>query len=126
LIVQLSLVYLAHGFVLGALDRSLIQDDVLAWKYGPVIRSVYVALPSGPQKITDNLGDFSPAEFEEDEKNIVDQVFEKYGRYSGIDLSKFTHREGTPWKEVWDLYGQNAVIPRDRIRDYFQGLISRG
>ena len=40
----MKLVYIAHGFMLAMLDRSVLNprfDRVEAWKYGPVIPSVY-------------------------------------------------------------------------------------
>ena len=36
-----KMVYIAHGWSLGLSDNSLIHDAVEAWKWGPVIRSVY-------------------------------------------------------------------------------------
>ena len=40
----MKLVYIAHGFMLALFDRSALNprfDRVEAWKYGPVIPSVY-------------------------------------------------------------------------------------
>ena len=32
-----------------------------------------------------------------EEQSILDSVFEKYGKLSGLSLSSLTHRAGTPW-----------------------------
>jgi len=37
----IKLVYIAHGWHLGLKNESLIDEGVQAWKYGPVIKSVY-------------------------------------------------------------------------------------
>ena len=51
-----KLVYIAHGWHLGLydeIDRPLIREDVEAWKYGPVVRSVYDAFKGvGKRTIT--------------------------------------------------------------------------
>ncbi len=36
-----KLIYIAHGFNLSNFDFPLIDEQVEAWRYGPVIRSVY-------------------------------------------------------------------------------------
>lgn len=39
-----KLVYFAHGWYLAFTDNALIDENVEAWTYGPVIPSVYEAL----------------------------------------------------------------------------------
>jgi uncharacterized phage-associated protein len=34
-------VFIAHGFYLASKDKPLVNEFVQAWKYGPVIDSVY-------------------------------------------------------------------------------------
>ena len=38
---MIKLVYLSHGWMLGLRERSLINEAVEAWRYGPVVPSVY-------------------------------------------------------------------------------------
>ena len=48
-----KLVFLAHGWRLGCKGDPLIREQVEAWKYGPIVRSVYDAFKEyGKRRIT--------------------------------------------------------------------------
>jgi uncharacterized phage-associated protein len=96
----LKLAYISNGVSLGAYDWSLIVDDVEAWKYGPVIRAIYARVPYGAAKIGNALS-AERAFLTPPEQSILDSVFEKYGKLTGVSLSSLTHREGTPWDLTW-------------------------
>ena len=56
-----KLVYYAHGWHLGLADAPLIGELVEAWRWGPVIRSLYAALAEfGNQPILTTLKDMVP------------------------------------------------------------------
>ena len=120
----LKLVYMCHGWMLGVYHRPLIQEEVEAWQYGPVIRVLYEAVRDyRSQAITDSLT-ANPGVFDLDEQSVIDQVFSKYGDFSGIKLSQLTHMKGTPWDRTYNLQGQNGVISNDIIEDYYSQLIA--
>lgn len=118
----MKLVYIAHGFVLGSRRHPLLEDDVEAWQYGPAMRRVYDCLPGGRATVTSEFERYEE-ELDADGRSIVDYVYDKFGRVSGLTLSKLTHREGSPWKKTWDAYGKNAIIPQDLIAEHYQNLI---
>lgn len=120
----IKLVYLAHGWMLGLLDRPLLEDDVEAWQYGPVIRSLYRAVAGDRDPIYESIPGHM-AEFDQDSKDVLDQVYEKYGRINGVTLSQMTHKPGTPWHDTWSSLGKNAVIPQDLIKEHFKNLAKR-
>lgn len=119
----LKLIYISHGYTLGILGKPLIEDDVEAWKYGPVVRRVYSMLPAGSSKITGSIGATEPPKFAKDDHSIVDAVYEKYGHLNGIYLSTLTHRRGSPWEKTWSTYGQDAVIPRELIHAHYKKIL---
>ena len=50
----LKLVYIAHGWMFGFFNEPLIDDDIEAWKYGPVIPNLYQAIKNyGSRQIED-------------------------------------------------------------------------
>ncbi len=143
----LKLVYIAHGWCLAWFDRPLIGDDVEAWQYGPVVRSVYDAFKKygrepverptyGEYDLVIDIGLVSPdddvlrpkpidARFSPQEKEAMDAVFDAYGDLSGIDLSRLTHQPDSPWDQVFKNCGRNAVIDNDKIKKHFKTLDRR-
>jgi uncharacterized phage-associated protein len=118
----IKLVYLCHGWMLGIRGRPLIDDEqVQAWRYGPVISSVYQETKhykslsvSKPLKASESF------DLTDDEKSLVDAVYKSYRDFSGIALSSMTHEAGTPWSIVWEQNGEcNAVISNDIIEEHY-------
>ena len=107
-------VYIAYGFALALLDRSIINnrfDKVEAWRYGPVIPSVYHSFKhnqNNPIKekafVLTNENSNGYLEFNEptvDDKGIImilDFVWDRYKNKSIHDLIDLLHKDGTPWK----------------------------
>lgn len=124
----IKLVYLAHCWHLKFTNDPLIDEQVQAWKYGPVIPSLYHSLKKwGDRPILEPLPTFSlfaqnPTEHPKS-KQILDKVYEVYRRLTALQISTLTHQEGTPWWTVWEVQGgkyqKGAVIPNDLIRKYF-------
>lgn len=120
----MKLVYLCHGFSLSRLGYPLIKETIEAWQYGPTIPELYSELkeyrgdpihspikrPVGsPKFITHVIPD------------LICKVYQKYGHYSGVQLSTMTHQEGSPWALVWEQ-GMSKAIPNSVIHQYFAAL----
>ena len=125
-----KLIYISHGWVLGAFGRPLIDNSVSqiqAWKYGPVVVGIYHMLKSfenRPISIFDfyakvarrdgfydvNLlpePEAKPlilSEFKEAYPEVtkgLDWVYSNYIRYTGGQLITLTRQEGTPWHQCY-------------------------
>lgn len=122
----IKLVYLCHGWMLGLHGRRLINEDVEAWRYGPVIRELYDAVKRfRSEPVVGPIADAQAvAKFDADEKSVMDQVFDIYGQYNGIQLSKLTHAKGTPWSEIRRTSDKSGweVIPNAMIEEHFREL----
>lgn len=93
-----KLVYLAHGWSLVFLGQPLIQEKIKAWKYGPVIPSLY-----------DEFREFRGDPITRDAKNepaqvidaasmqLIEKVWEAYREQTAIQLSTMTHEPGFAW-----------------------------
>jgi uncharacterized phage-associated protein len=119
----MKLTYIAHGFTFAVNDKPLLEDDVEAWKLGPVVRRVYNAIPGGARPITESILP-KPTAFDKADKAVIDSVFDKYGQMSGLLLSSMTHRPGSPWFKTWQQYGKNAVIPQDLIDRHYKNIMA--
>lgn len=115
----IKLVYFCHGWMLGLYRKPLIEQEVQAWTYGPVIADVYHGLKEYGGDAVPRPMNAAPANFDEVEKDLINQVYEKYGRLSGVDLSRLTHAPGTPWSKVWNKKGQNAPISNALLQKYY-------
>ena len=133
-----KLVYIAHGWKLAITGHPLTHDDPEAWEYGPVYKELRRALRSyGRSNVEREIRncEYIPGAFEDDdnapaiaaldesETSIIDQVYDKYGKFHAFQLSALTHREGTPWTEVYDAgRGKFDEIPAELIRGHFVEL----
>lgn len=119
----IKLVYFCHGWMLAFYGRSLFRDYVQAWKYGPVVPNVYHALKHyGGDPVTREIP-FPDEQFDDDEEDLIGQVYDVYGHLHGIRLSQLTHAPGTPWDVIWSQTGSNSVIPNELIQEHYAGMI---
>lgn len=120
----LKLVYLCHAWMLGLYGRPMLNESVEAWRYGPVVRSLYDAISHYKDKpvqypIRQPL--FGKSEsFSAEEESIIRQVNEQYGYLDGITLSRMTHTPGSPWYVTWHSQGPNSVISNDLIEHFYR------
>ena len=131
-------VYIAHGFSLAITGRPLIDprfDRIEAWKYGPVIPSVYHSFKHNkydPIKEPAVIARWSASEAKEkfdvpkleneDDKRLVELIWKRYIKLSDRDLVSLTHEPGTPWSMAY-IEGENRVIPDERTRDYYEKVM---
>lgn len=133
----LKLCYIAQGFSLAILDRAIFDsDDIEAWKYGPVIPSIYHEFKhlkgeviKEKSIIIDFDKDFNfipntPELTDENDKKIIDIVWNMYGKYTANQLVDMTHRRGTPWDMVY-ISGMNKIIPNEMIKKYYKILVDK-
>lgn len=118
----MKLLYYVQGVTLAVYGEKMFRDDLLAWKYGPVVKRVYDEY-HGQYAIVDPFSDGMPEkeikDYESLSQNkkvfsVLNAVEKEYGGMSAIDLMNKTHQE-RPWRETL----QSDVIQDELIKEYF-------
>ena len=120
-----KLIYYCQGWMLGIYGEPIIQQDIIAWKHGPVIRSVFDALNRHGATPVKPIRSVKRPEFTPQENWIIDQALEIYGGYSGIQLSTMTHTPGSPWEQTTSEKGEGAVISNELLKSTFHKMYAK-
>ena len=129
-----KLLYVAHGWHLALDNEPLIDERVEAWRYGPVIPSLYhefKGVGSGPIEGYATRFNIHKLEFEEpridDADPIVDfleRIWDVYGEFTAVQLSNMTHQPESPWGKTWSQNRgvRNLNISNDVIGEHYQEI----
>lgn len=119
----IKLVYVAHGLMLGAYGRPLIEEPIEAWQYGPVVPSVYHDTKGFRSSSVTKVSCTEDPHFDPQEVKAMDTASRLFGQKDGVALSSLTHRPGTPWSLTWNARGKNGSISNDLIENFYSGMI---
>jgi uncharacterized phage-associated protein len=119
-----KLVYFAHGWNLGIFSQPLIVEPVEAWRWGPVIKSLYsryaaygsTGLPP-PHKMQEEIDGGADA--------LLNKVWNEYKKYSASELSAMTHNVDTPWSQTYQDVRPMRIIPTALIEQHYKKLAAK-
>ncbi|RQO35706.1 hypothetical protein DBR37_04835 [Herminiimonas sp. KBW02] len=121
-----KLLYFCHGWHLALLKTPLVDESFEAWRYGPVLPSVYQAFKvfsSNPIPADHPLIAQQPALTNVDSAALVRKVLDVYGNHSGYQLVNLSHHPDGPWKQVWNSGSSfSDTIDDAMILNYFSSL----
>ncbi|WP_254473244.1 MULTISPECIES: Panacea domain-containing protein [unclassified Bartonella] len=132
----IKLVYFAYGWMLAATGKRLFLDRIEAWQHGPVIPALYHEFKDWGRRCIDfysRMVDLETGEIfiPKMHKNSTDEytfklleiVWNAYKNFSSAHLCNEAHKEGTPWKKVYN--GRFGVKLKDHdIEEYFTQKIN--
>lgn len=125
-----KLVYIAQGWHLAISGEPLISDNIEAWKFGPVIRSLHSASsPYGRSTIREPLRPLfhptnAPLEVRDElTLRFLSQVWSIYKKYSAFQLSMMTHQPDSPWSQTYTTHESGSVIKVPVIKEYYKRLL---
>ena len=109
-----KLIYYAHAWHLAIEDKPLIEENIEAWSWGPVVRSIYLDFKKFGRRPIENdrathfriegddphnveFFEDTPILEDEEKKKFVNSIWRVHKDYSGVQLSNSTHGKGEPW-----------------------------
>lgn len=107
---------------------SVFDGEFQAWVHGPVDPEVYHLYKSyGYSPIKKEVTDEKTTNFNDDVQNVLNQVWNIYGSYSGDELESITHQED-PWKiargKTSPLEISQTRINDKNIFNYYEKMMS--
>lgn len=109
-----KMLYYQQGFHLAYFGTPLFEEEIEAWRYGPVVPCVYSHFKiHGGSGISPERDEIS---LTKDEEAVFSQVFNLYNVYSAIGLMNLTHAE-SPWLSVSAERG--SVISKESMKAFF-------
>ena len=132
----IKLTYIAHGYSLAINGKQLVDEAIEAWRYGPVVPSVYYrAKKYGGGQITHllysgaSIDDAGNAKFFEEhipsqDRAVLDAVLDEYGEFTGSELIGMTHGPDSPWTQYYRPRIARQKIPDSAIKAHYLEVIA--
>ncbi len=122
-----KLMFLFEAYYMNMKDTSSLYDcEFQAWNFGPVATPLYKNFKVyGKNDIT--LTEEQIAEgnsISEEKKMLIKELFEAFRTFTAMDLVKFTHAEGSPWKKAWDS-NEYSVISKEEMKKWFSKYVKK-
>ncbi len=136
-----KLLFYVQALHLAYFEQPIITDDFEAWLHGPVSRTVFNQVKD--LSVLHNEIMFDTNEWQkgytpdiiiegmvtEDQKELIDEVIDKYSTLTSSQLENLTHSE-QPWIDARKGYGIadkcNVVIPKDEIMKFYKKELYAG
>lgn len=133
----IKLAFLSYGHMLAQYDRRLFKGVIEAWRYGPVVPSIYDMLKDyGHDKITElqycetkldspefeKRMRFISGKIDTDARGVLDAVIVNYGKLRGPQLVELTHRNKSPWARTYKPGERHTVIEDRLIKEYYSDI----
>lgn len=128
-----KIIYFVHCDYLVETGDPLVRAKIEAWQHGPVFREVYhefkqwhdAPIRSRANKVDPHSGEvcLARATFGYTERIHLEQLIDRYVRFTAAHLRALSHVEGGPWDLVWRHDGQanpGMQISNEMIREHYK------
>jgi uncharacterized phage-associated protein len=136
-----KLLYFAQGHHLARFDEPLFDENFQAWRYGPVVVSVYHQLKdSGDNEIKTPLQDqtlksvvshAAPLAIDEDDWRTIEFLESFWPIYAPLKpwgLVSLANRDNGPWRKIAEAVSswktESRVVPTELLRQHFSSHVA--
>ena len=117
-----KLLYCVYGVMLAWKGERICDEYPRLWPYGPVFPKVFKFIDKG-QEIA-SYSDFFEDAANRDERVVVSRVLDRYGHFSAVALSEWSHNPRSAWSKTKDEGAPwNSFIPDEYIATYFKEYV---
>ena len=127
-----KLVYYSYAWFIAKHGHALFEQEIEAWKHGPVVRSVWQAFNkyksdpiSEPATSLESVAGklrFVIPNVDDEHVEFLRAIWNTYAKYSAIQLSNMTHAADEPWAAIRafaNTVDDHPVIPPGLIQNSF-------
>lgn len=122
---QKILFYIQRYFIVNK-NKVIFEDDIEAWKFGPVVPPVYYEYSSYGSlpifQINNDVKDVKKIlkeKLNDAELEIIDNIIEEKREKNAWDLVAETHKPGGSWDRIYnDLSNFTKIISNEDIKKY--------
>lgn len=132
-----KLLYYIEGHHLAYFEESLMDDEFEAWVHGPVSRKIFNAIKEHSllydeivykqEEGEPNPKDVLHQTLSTEQIELIDEVIDSYGGFTGMQLENMTHKE-FPWLEARRGFAPgdkcNQKISKVSMHSYFTSLVN--
>ena len=110
-----KMLFFAQGHALVELGHALFDNQIDAWKHGPVVAVVYNGL-NKIHEATEKCG-LDGIQIDPDDMELILDVWNQYSKHKASELVDMTHQPGTPWFDVYREGIKNIHLLQCVIQD---------
>ncbi|MDB5205075.1 MAG: hypothetical protein JWR72_150 [Flavisolibacter sp.] len=125
-----KMVYLAHGYHLAKYNEPLISEEFEAWKFGPVVQSIYQDYKLYGSDAIIDTGLIAEDEVKLETVKLsgtaidaIDYTWQVTKHLNASQLSRWSHLDGSPWAQVYSEHQYSIPIKNTSIKEYFKKVL---
>lgn len=120
-----KLMFLFEAYYMNVMQAPYLYEcNYQAWNFGPVAPKLYKRFKEyGSNPIVLTANELKEAESIDDlKKELMKKLFDAFKTLSAADLVKFTHAEGSPWKDAWNTK-EYSTISKEKMKEWFSKYV---